>query len=395
MLQNSQKTFLAGVIILFSIHLNAQIEKGTTNLGVFANFSKASNSYGQDYVITNENIRNINFTPSYGQFITDKIMVKGLLETSFYKKSQDFVQNDYTHLKLGEGLFPTKNINLKTEARYYFNPKKNWKLFSGATLGWEHTYSKYILSYFYANPTPFYANYSSKEQAFNYSLFVGADKFLNSEIAIEGILSYNHHSTNPKSDIGLNIGLNNFMKYTLINKDLVGLINKGRSIISGNISFNRYLSDIKKGDKSTQIDIEFGKFVTKGLLLGIKANMFHYRQQGDYDYSTLSKEVSIAHYVQYYYPITNRLMAQAKIEAKTVLRSNDKINNNNAHSDLSLNGSIGTTYFLSKYVALNLDVVVYRNQLYSDSHLLDYPNNSYLIDKKTFNSNIGLRFFLK
>ena len=88
--QNIKTAFFAGAIFLFSqATLTAQIEKGVTSLGGAATFEKSK--FTSSYATSKSNT--ISISPSYGRFITDRIMVKGRLNTLIANSTIDNTGN--------------------------------------------------------------------------------------------------------------------------------------------------------------------------------------------------------------------------------------------------------------------------------------------------------------
>ncbi len=85
---------------------------------------------------------------------------------------------------------------------------------------------------------------------FHKSAYVGVNKFLNRDIAIEGTLGVNHSNLmlNPQLatnsiygstnvyTTGLNFSINSFTHFKSSESDLEGLVSKGRTVIGGNLS---------------------------------------------------------------------------------------------------------------------------------------------------------------
>ena len=182
--QNIKTALFVATIILFSqAALTAQIEKGVTSLGGAATFenSKFTSSYSTSKSNT------LSISPSYGRFISDRIMVKGRLNTLLANTTIDNkgIYNDNTDYKLN-----TKLLSLEAETRYYFNPTAKWKFFGGVSLGGTFGNSEYTT--LLNNSINSHSN--SKIEGFDYSIFAGVNRFLNNEIAVEATIGYS--STN-------------------------------------------------------------------------------------------------------------------------------------------------------------------------------------------------------
>ncbi len=375
--QNIKTALFAAAIILFSQSaLTAQIEKGVTSLGGGATLYNGKST--SSYSTTKYNALSI--SPSYGRFITDKIMVKGRLNSLLSNTTIDNTSNSSANY---DYKFNTKTLSLEAETRYYFNPTAKWKFFGGVSLGGTFGNSEYTA--LLNNTINSYSN--SKIKEFNYSIFAGVNRFLNNEIAVEATIGYS--STNNDNqlglgyygntpNVGLNVNLNNFVNFKSTNKDFEGLISKGRTIIGGNLSLNTYSIKgenlVARTNRSyAKLDLEYGRFVLDGLLVGAKANLIFKEDYQDY---------SINPYVQYFYPVSKRLMLHAKAEVQGA------INQNNTTS-LGFKGAIGATYFLSKNVALSADLLNFSTTTAKNKSF------RYEGQYKNFTPSIGLRFFLK
>ena len=294
-------------------------------------------------------------------------MIKGKLDVSTVQTDKD----NYSYI----------NYDFTPEVRYYFNPQSTWKFFAGASVGLRTL----RLSNAIRTPKKF------TNHDFHKSFYVGLNKFLNKEIAIEGTLGVNHSnllmaedprlSINARTNVyttGLNLSINHFTNFKTSEADFKDLVSKGRTVIAGNLSLNRYsgampdLNDLtksisRKGNYAT-LNAEYGKFVTNGLLIGAKTNII---------LSDNYKLLGITPYAQYFYPVSKKLMLHAKAELDYNITKYDNYG--------TFKVGIGATYFLSKNVALNFDVLNFNKNFGSNFS----SNNKYL------SSNIGLRFFLK
>ena len=378
-IQNIKKALFIGAA-LFSFNANAQIEKGATSLGGNAYYDNeksnlSSGTYQQKY---------FNLTPSYGRFITDKIMVKGKLNAQYLNYASDF-SIFLNSNKINTYNSKNQSLSIEAETRYYFNPTAKWKFFGGILLGGSIRKGEYST---FTN-----GNISSKSEGksdnFNYSAFCGVNRFINKEIVLEATLGYSTINNRiprgygyfyNRPNWGLNVGFNHFTQFKTTEKDFEGLISKGRSIINGNLVLNTRSQKTTLNNIETRfrtsfatLDLEYGQFVAKGLLTGAKASFIFQERFQDY---------SIAPYVQYFSAVTKRLMLHSKFELQGSIDQN-----NNTH--LTFRGALGATYFLSKNVALSADVLSFSKTSGKSA------NSSSEWEIKNLNSNIGLRFFLK
>ena len=355
-IQNIKKALFIGILILFSqVAATAQIEKGVTTLGGSLHFDYFRGGAAST------------LTPSYGRFITNKILIKGKLEAIFSKNSE--TNNSY------------KIYDFSPEIQYYFNPTSQWKFFVGTSAG--------LTALNFNYPRSGIRNYSSHD--FHQSVYVGFNKFLNKEIAFEGTLGVSHSNLSLSQDLsafgtygltnlyttGLNLSINNYVNFKSNDVDFDGLISKGRSVIDGKISLNTYTgkqydvnnnNTIKVNGNYASLNAEYGQFVMNGLLIGVKTNLI---------LSDNVNTLGITPYAQYFYPISKRLMVNVKAEFNYNFIKNNRFGEYKA--------GFGLTYFLSKNVALDVNIINF-NKTFNSSNL---SNNAYK------SSNIGLKFFLK
>ncbi len=356
-IQNIKKALFIGAT-LFSFNAHAQIEKGATSLG--GSFNTAITKNGMS----------TNLSPSYGRFITNKIMIRGKID--FLTSRTKTPNYKYT------------NYDFSPEIRYYLNPQSTWKFFGGAAVGLR------TLSV----SSDIFVRGKFSNHDFHQSAYVGFNKFLNKDIALEGTLGVNHSNVMLETPAylissygltnvyttGLNLSINNFSSFKSSDSNFEGLIAKGRTIIGGRLSLNTYTGkgvDLNANFKSVRqrgnyavLNAEYGKFVANGLLIGVKTNV---------ELSDNARIFGVTPYVQYYYPISTRFMVHAKAELNY---------NSTTYSNFgAFKGGIGATYFLSRNVALDFDVLNFNKSFNSA-----LPNTA---DGKAISSNIGLRFFLK
>jgi hypothetical protein len=340
--------------------LNAQIEKRTTFLS--GGIQMAQNIGNPPSF----NGNSLNLNPSFGRFITDKIMVLGRLESATYNAANLYYGGN-------DSYFKSTRFSVLPELRYYFNPKAKWQYFGGVSAG--ITAMNYDSKYYERN-------FKGSSWGFTGGVFGGVNRFLNNEIAIEGKLNYSFSSrqqpnvltiTQNSHTIGLDVNINSYVHFSpKKDESLEGLIEKGRTVIGGRLVVNNFKgqtgSNIRTGSYAI-LDAEYGKFVKKGLLVGVTG---HLGFDGGF-----GSTANVSLYSQYFYPISNRFMLHAKGE----LQYNFSPYNNH----LSLKGSLGATYYLSKNVALDFNVLNLSKSFISNTN--SRPN--------TIGSSIGLRYFLK
>jgi len=156
------------ILIAFSIHLSAQIQKGTVLLGGTVGFNRISED--------GEGITYANFSPTAGFFLTDRFALGSSLD--FVLVASD-----------GES---SASFGLTPFARYYLNESGKSRFFGQGKIG------------FQTGDTDFF----EESTAWVFGLGIGADFFLNDNVAIEAIFGYQRLQY-PEYEVGLNnIGLN-------------------------------------------------------------------------------------------------------------------------------------------------------------------------------------------
>jgi len=156
------------MLIAFSIHLSAQIQKGTVLLGGTVGFNRISED--------GNGISYANFSPNFGYFFSNQFALGSSLDFVLVANDGDS--------KSSFGLSPF--------ARYYFSDSGNSRFFGQAKVG------------FLTGDTDFF----EKSTALTFGVGIGADFFLNEHVAIEAFLGYQRLQYS-EYEVGLNnIGLN-------------------------------------------------------------------------------------------------------------------------------------------------------------------------------------------
>jgi hypothetical protein len=353
--------YCLGFLGLFmGLCVNAQIGLGTGTRNFTSDFrnSKIENStYG--YYLNKTN--SLLLKNALGQFLTDKIYIGGTIGADFSKLKVNSTNFNSS--------YSATTYNIAPEFRYYFNPKDKWKLFGGVAL--DFTYSQYNFESGSINKG---SNSNIKP-----SIFVGFNRFLSNEVALEGKLSYEliHHFVDkpnlPPSDVnnwGFSLGLKNFVQLKNGNTDFEGLVSKGRTVINGNLSLQgaaRDLLNIYQPSFNGALNLDYGKFVANGLLVGGRLNATFYNS----DFKHL--DLGITPYIQYFYPVSKRLYLHGKAEFG--------ISQNIFGVTTNVNLGIGATYFVSKNVSIQFNALELSKSLNRGT--------------VTGGSNIGIRYFLR
>ncbi|MBK6993428.1 MAG: outer membrane beta-barrel protein [Lewinellaceae bacterium] len=160
--------FLLLILLVFATNLSAQIQKGTVLLGGTVGFNRISED--------GEGITYVNLSPNAGFFLTDRFALGSSLD--FIVVASD-----------GES---STSFGLSPFARYYLNEGGKSRFFGQGKFG------------FQIGDTDFF----DESTAWIFGLGIGADFFLNDNVAIEAILGYERLQY-PEYELGLNhIGLN-------------------------------------------------------------------------------------------------------------------------------------------------------------------------------------------
>lgn len=345
---NIKNALVVSFFLSFPHIMFSQLQKGTQNFDGELSYDK--------YNITAFNIHSshVAFTPTYGVFLSDKFLLSGRFSAYFNKYNR--INND-------------RNIGLNLWARYYINPKKKWRFFGQVELGFNQ--------YVEIKKHPSFQN--DIVSGLNYHIYVGANRFLNDEIAVEARLgfgntldfNYNQITDVPtvKGSSGIYIGLNNFVTNPKDN-DYTGLTAKNRKVIGGSLAFN--VSFPYTFDAFLILDADYGVFAAEHLLLGGHLNVTK---------TSEIEQTEVATYFQYFVPVSKRFLFQMKAQAGLIYSSPQEPDRRVFYGKVGLGG----LYFISKKVAINADALSfsqnsYRLQNYKLGHL---------------SSNLRLLYFLK
>jgi Outer membrane protein beta-barrel domain len=238
--------------------------------------------------------------------------------------------------------------------QFIINPTAKWNVFGEVGLDFLNT------------------TYSSNDNSINtlnYTIGLGLNKFINSEIAVQTKLNY----FNKEVDYGqnerigfylFNLNLVNFIDLKSKIDENFGYLNRGRQIL--NVNMNGVTRSFNNGELETKVD--YGYFIYKNLLLGYRNNTT-FKEGGEIE-STL--------YAQYFYRIGKRFNVFCKVESPFYPSDNK--------SDLigfnAITVNSGLSYFLSKNVML-------------ESVLVSFFDG---IDRKSFwrfGPNISVKQFIK
>jgi hypothetical protein len=344
------KTLLVLIFVLFANTISAQIEKGNYSLG--GDFGLSIGRQKSDFSQTT--YTNAMLNPSINKFITNKWLAEltpNLISSSI-KSAPDLAN--------GQSGFNSKYnvVGLKIGSRYYFANTNKVFFFGYAnaslTKGWS--------SYNYVNDTI----YSYKTNAIRYEIGVGADIFLNSEIALEPTFSYDKTPINQNGNKNLDnsesysfkLNFNNFINLSpkRDEKEAPQYLKKGRQILGGNIYVNNFKYSVTQ-PRVTQISInpKFGYFFTEKTLISteIAWDCVLYQSKGSNNTQYLSGSVS----ARYFFRLNNRFSIYPEFEGRYWLNVNELPRVSDV---INLKFGIGGTYFLTKNVALDARFLEYN-----------------------------------
>jgi Outer membrane protein beta-barrel domain len=381
------KTVLLSFLVSMSISAFAQIAKGNYNLagdvGLSVNLQKSK--FRQNFG------GSMSINPSVSKFITDKWLV-GLqphLGASVSKSS--FPQGSSPQFDV---TYKSQAVGLRLNTRYYFTRVKNVHFFGRAGLDVLSNWQNAV----YSN-----ARLKGNTTTFNYDIGLGANVFLNPEVALESTLSYtgqnigynqtdpnNQQATrsgNAKSDVlSLSISLNSFLNLSskTEEKETPQYIRRNRQILGGQVSLNRYSSE---AGSSTYFSLspQFSQFITSHLLLKGEVNIF-----GNVD-DTKNTQVNTRLSTRYYIPLGKRFFMYPELNAAYqtgrnsyfVISSLNELSPNTFTAGLGFGGS----YFLSENLAIDASFV--QTQMYFGDQTSRYTSSLLGL------GNVGLLYFIR
>jgi hypothetical protein len=377
------KTLLVLIFALFANTLFAQIEKGNYSLN--GGFGLSSSSLNQT------NYRNqskgASFYPSVGKLLTKKWRLTLSPSLSAYSSEGTYTSpfnNQKSISKSGNS-----GLGLGLSNRFYFADTKKTHYFVDADLYIGQ--NKYNYAYNSNNPRD--TSYSEKTTAISYKLGIGADVFLNPEVALEtslivyGRLFYQVNDENKaySNSFSLNVGLNNFINLGQQKEENepIKYLKKGRKIIGGRFNLDSYKYN------STKINVlnlgfspQMGYFITDKILFRAQLvfdRTFSLDKTRD-NYQNLTTAFS----ARYYLPVNKRFSVYPEFKSAYSISGSKS-------SDLSdwvdLGFGFGGSYFLSKNVALDGKFIGF------DLHSRERFKTDYTITTIGINS-VGLLYFI-
>ena len=365
----------------------AQIAKGNYsvngNVGLTANLQK------------NESYQNLTtaavINPSVGKFITDKWFVS--LQPRLSASTTRFGFGKLNASSQVNQRLNSQTLGLGINARYYFMNDKNTRFFG--LIGLDASRNQYAIE------GTFGGDAQSKSTQTSYQIGVGADIFLNSEVALEPTFSYTNYATqftqtgfaaspasgDNKYDLfSLTIQFNNFLNLSLKtdSKETPQYIGKNRQIVGGQANFSHTKSASEKSTYYT-LNPQFGQFITPRVLLKGALTVL-----GDVDFPK-STAVNTTLAARYYWPIRKRFFIYPELSVNYLTGSNIQSvvlgNDIGFPNTLTTGLTIGGSYFLSKNLAI--DMTFSQTRLYFGESTRQYITTSLGI------GTIGLLYFIK
>jgi hypothetical protein len=279
--------------LFFNLCGKAQIGVGTEmrdmNMSFSYNKSLVSPAPSGSYSTSLQN--------NYGRFLTDNLYLGGSLNLTTSRLNISTPQSVNTFLIYGGYLV----------GRYYVNPSADWKFFAETSMAYRRGKSQ--------NTIPNIYNTYTLSQI-NASITAGLDYFLTETFALEGRLTFiftkyysdNNFVKEGGEDRTLNIRPINFIQPKSKEK-LKNLVSKGRMLVDGGIRLVSSSKDLftNKRSYTSGMSVDVGYFITKGLVVGGYAG---FDLLNNYSAATYNFAPNIG----YFYPIYDKLFAQAKIE---------------------------------------------------------------------------------
>ena len=180
-----------------------------------------------------------------------------------------------------------------------------------------------------------------------------------------------------------------------------GQTSKGNYIVSGSTGLQFLSSNTKNvydGQTQNELDTKtfsfnpsVGYFIIDNLAIGLSCNITSTKYEPNEDSYSKSASTLIAPTVMYYFPVDGKIrpFAQLGLGLQSVTNkvkggySEDK----QTLDGLAVNVGGGVSYFVSKYVSIDLYLS------YTKSNLKDTDDEKFKIKQGTFGSNIGISVF--
>ena len=234
-----------------------QIGKGVCTFK--PDFSTSSRTYILQY-------RETSFTPSFGAFLSSRLLLEGQFSVSSSKFPISYSENSFLgHIK----------------AQYYYLDAKRWKPYFSVGLGLGQNSLNIISNIGGGNQ-----NFSGTYNVSNSQIATGTHYFLNKNVAIDGNLSYGVVVSNEKNvtkqnkirtvSVGLTIDLKPFLDIASIkeSRETTDFLHEGKMMLSGSISASTFKnSKATQNYKTVDVDANVDYFLGKRLAVG--ANVFY------------------------------------------------------------------------------------------------------------------------
>jgi hypothetical protein len=243
-----------------------------------------------------------------------------------------------------------QNLGFTFNTRYYFAKIPKVHFFGEASVGFEKMKTKYndgLLD-----------DYSQSFE--NYQVGVGANIFMNSEIAFEptlmyGIVNYNGENSGGSDFIqtqsfSFNVKMNNFVNLSFKNQENEGnkFIRKGRQIVGGEIGVSRSKYDFSNFTETYySFNPQFGQFLTNNILVKCEIKAFGSFNSSD----NQTNRATLSGY--YYIPVSKRFYVYPALEVETFTSSARNTSTIDIFKRYNLSGLLGGSYFLSNNIALD------------------------------------------
>jgi hypothetical protein len=343
------KTLLVFIFAVIANTIFAQIEKGNYSLGGGFGLSigsSKSNNYQSNY-------KSAYFSPSINKFITNKWLIGFTPYLSNYS-----LEGTYSGIFNQKSISKSRNggYGLGLSSRYFLGNIKKTHFFVDASL----YFGKRFSDYSYSSNSPTDTSYLDKSTVFNYNLGIGANIFLNSEIALEPIFNYTksfYSQENNANQVNLAnyyfaVRLNSYINLSQkkVEKENNSYLTKGRKIVGGNVYFSSY---DKANTYFIGMNAQFGYFITNNIFFKTQVQW----ERGSANNQLRNQYLTTAVSGRYYFPINKRFSVYPEFRTSYSLSGN-KISD--AYDTAEVNIGIGGSYFISRYVALDANFLAYN-----------------------------------
>ncbi|PSR11496.1 MAG: hypothetical protein DA408_14025 [Bacteroidetes bacterium] len=310
------------LLLLSPLLASAQLQKGDIVIGGSMGLAFTTLDNNSIFFSSSEDQFAANFSPSYGIFTNDHLLVGGSISVgTFFSSFTDFA-----------------SFGFAPYARYYFNPAKAntfWFGQAGASLN--------ILTGDFDN------------QIYGLQLQGGFSHFIGPNVAID--LLAGPRITASEDDTSLNLSLQAGITAFLgaaekgAWRSATGIFGRGSFFIGGSgVGFSTSPSD---GDSSFGLNPNIGYFVSDQWVAGASLILSAFRSElGNQTFSTTT--LGFSPFARYYFGTAQRFNPFGTVGLELVQQTNKSNGNGNGNTDSrnGINFGIGADLFITPYLAL-------------------------------------------